>query len=230
MAGKNKLYKFAQILEMTNVFENYDYHKPELVHQPDVIVDHSGKWKSDVFKNDNPLVLELACGRGEYSLGLAELFPDKNFIGIDIKGARIWKGATTAIDSKLDNVRFIRTKIELIEHFFDKGEVDEIWITFPDPFLKDRKQNKRLTSEIFLALYKTILKSGGIIRLKTDSPKLYQYTLQKFSEDSGGRIIFHHDNIYSMPYQIDEFAIKTYYEKIHLADNCPIKYVEYMLN
>ncbi len=230
MSGKNKLRKFSELLEMTNVYENFDFHKPELVHTPGNIVEPKGNWKQEVFQNENPLVLELACGRGEYALGLSRLYPEKNFIGIDIKGARIWKGASIAKEEALENVRFIRTKIELITHFFAKDEIDEIWITFPDPFLKDRKENRRLTSPIFLNLYQQILKPNGVVRLKTDNPKLYQYSLDTFSDDPHGRIIFHHHSIYEMGYLPEELQLKTYYEAKHLEDKCTIKYIEYMLN
>lgn len=227
--AKNKLKKFADLSVLTNVFQNFDYLKPELVHT-ERVVDLKGKWKTEHFQNDKPLVLELACGRGEYTLGLAQLNSEKNYIGIDIKGARIWQGATTASERNYGHVAFLRTRIELLSHFFGKHEVDEVWITFPDPFLKDRRANKRLTSPIFLEIYKQLVKPNGVINLKTDNPKLYHYTLETLSQDTGGRITFHHNNIYTMDHIQPELKIITYYEQMHIADNCSIKYIQYQLD
>ena len=168
--AKNKLKKFAQM-------EDYPH-----VQQPDLeVLEHGyamkGNWKKDFFKNENPLVLELGCGMGEYSVGLAEKFPDKNFLGVDIKGARIWQGATDAIEKNLKNVGFLRIRIDWIEQCFAKEEVDEIWITFPDPQMKKRRGTKRLTHPDFLKRYSNILKKDGPIHLKTDSQFLHGFTL-----------------------------------------------------
>ncbi|MCL4162187.1 UNVERIFIED_CONTAM: hypothetical protein GTU68_051039, partial [Idotea baltica] len=135
-----------------------------------------GRWREQHFGNKAPLILELACGRGEYTLALAAHFKEQNFIGVDIKGARIWKGAKMALEQQLDNAAFLRTRIEQIELFFTPEEVDEIWITFPDPFLKKGKANRRLTSASFLDRYRKILKKGGLLHLKTDDPTLYNFT------------------------------------------------------
>jgi tRNA (guanine-N7-)-methyltransferase len=229
MAGKNKLKKFADIGELANVYENADFLKPELSQFPGEVADMAGNWRARAFANDNPIVLELACGRGEYTVALAQAYPDKNFIGMDIKGARLWQGANQATEQNMQNVAFIRSRIELLTYYFEHGEVDEIWITFPDPFLRDRKTNKRLTSPYFLDIYSKVLKPQGKIRLKTDNPKLYYWTLGTFSEFQAGRIVFHHDNIYSMDFIHPDLLHQTYYEAMHKKDNCSIKYVEYHL-
>jgi len=166
--GKNKLKKFADMREWSHVYEfaQSDY----------ATMDNNlkGRWQESVFKNNYPLVLELGCGKGEYTVGLAELFPDKNFIGIDIKGARMWTGARQALEKGLNNVAFLRTHIEFIEHFFAENEVSEIWLTFPDPQMK--KLRKRLTSTRFVQAYGRILKAGGCVHLKTDSQFMFSYT------------------------------------------------------
>ncbi len=166
--GKGKLAKFADMASYENVFEY-----PFSVMQ-DVPFEMKGQWHEQYFKNNNPIVLELGCGKGEYTVGLAKKFPDMNFIGIDIKGARMWTGATQAIQENLPNVAFIRTNIELIERFFTQGEVSEIWVTFADPQMK--KVNKRLTCTMFLERYRKILKDNGLVHLKTDSNFLFTYT------------------------------------------------------
>ncbi|WP_235298160.1 tRNA (guanosine(46)-N7)-methyltransferase TrmB [Portibacter marinus] len=227
MASRNKLQKFAEIVSFPNVYENYDPKHPQLVginHEP---IDLKGKWNGGHFKIEHPLVLELACGRGEYSLGLGEMYPSKNFIGVDVKGARIWKGAKQALDSKMNNVAFLRTRIEQINLFFDKAEVSEIWITFPDPFLKDSKENRRLTSPNFLNRYKEILEPGGIINLKTDSPELYAYTKEVLVERDDLETIYDKDDIYSDDLEFQELEIKTYYERSHLLDGRKIKFLKF---
>lgn len=227
--GKNKLKKFADILSLPNVFENFNPDDEYLINGDNDKVEIKGKWRSDFFKNDNPIVLELACGRGEYSIGLAEMYPDKNFIGVDIKGARIWQGANQAIEKNLSNVAFLRTRIELITSYFEKDEVDEIWIIFPDPFLKRSKSNRRLTSPVFLSEYRKILKSKGLVHLKTDSPPLYEFTLETIAEDENCIINYQNDNIYASELLYKELIIKTYYEKSHLKDGRLIKYVQYTI-
>ena len=162
LMGKNKLKKFADMDRLPHVFQlSYN----EIMNGEKFAM--KGRWHSDFFKNNNPIVLELGCGKGEYAVGLAEQFPDKNFIGIDIKGARMWSGATESLEKGLNNVAFVRTGINAIEHFFAENEVSEIWITFADPQMK--KQNKRLTSTYFMSLYRKVLIPNGLVHLKSDS-------------------------------------------------------------
>jgi len=227
--GKNKLKKFSDIRSLPNVFENFNPDDVYLTNGENEKVEMKGKWRTDFFKNDNPLVLELACGRGEYSNGLAEMYPDKNFLGLDIKGARIWKGAHQAIEKGLDNVAFLRTRIELITDYLDQDEVDEIWIIFPDPFLKNSKSNRRLTSSAFLNRYRQILKREGLVHLKTDSPPLYEFTLDTIAQDEKCKINYQNDNIYASELVYKELIIKTYYEESHLKDGRLIKYVQYTI-
>ncbi len=187
-----------------------------------------GKWKSEVFKNDNPLVVELGCGKGEYSVGLAKKYPEKNFLGIDVKGARMWKGASDANNEGISNVAFLRTRIEFIEYCFAKSEVDEIWITFPDPQIKKKRAKNRLTHPVFLERYSNILQDNGLIHLKTDSQFLHGYTLgiieghQHHLEDA------EHD-IYNAVLQRDNMEIKTHYEQLFLEKNMPISYLRFRL-
>lgn len=188
-----------------------------------------GRWGSEFFGNDKPLVLELGCGKGEYTTGLAMLFPEKNFIGIDIKGARMWRGAKTATEHNLKNVAFLRTRIEFIRSFFGEGEVDEIWITFPDPQFKRRRTNKRLTSPLFLNSYRQFLKPGGIVHLKTDSKPLHDYTLEVI-EKNNLNIRVATDNLYESDYTGEILAIKTHYEKLFLQQGIPITYIQFELN
>ena len=170
-----------------------------------------GKWMSDIFKNNNPLVLELGCGKGEYSVGLARKYPNKNFLGIDVKGSRMWKGASDALNERMSNVAFLRTRIEFIEYCFAENEVDEIWITFPDPQIKKKRAKNRLTHPKFLQLYSNIMQDNGLIHLKTDSQFLHGYTLgiiqgyQHFLEDA------EHD-IYNAVLERENMDIKTHYE------------------
>ena len=176
--SRHKLKKFAQLESFPNYYDNTDVRDPKNLVFMGQKVAIKGKWSSDYFKNDNPITLELACGRGEYAVALGRMFPDRNFIGVDIKGARIHQGATTALNEGLTNVAFLRTRIEMIEHFFAKDEVDEIWITFPDPFLRDADADKRLTAAPFLQRYRHFLQPDGVVHLKTDSPDLYDFTLE----------------------------------------------------
>lgn len=229
MSRKNKLQKFAELLTFPNVYENFDTKHPQLIGLNGVPVDLKGKWKPDHFKNNHPITLELACGRGEYSLGLARRFPDRNFIGVDIKGARIWKGARIALEEKLHNVAFLRTRIEQVSLFFEAEEIDEIWITFPDPFLRKSKANRRLTAPVFLKEYRKVLKKGGLTHLKTDEPNLFEFTLDILQKDPQIEILYQDDDIYAKPLPFPELALKTYYEKMHLADGKTIKYVRFRL-
>ena len=171
MGSKNKLRRFRENETFSNVFQPT---RDDLVSATFPL---KGHWNTSVFKNDNPLVLELGCGKGEYSVALAKKYPNKNFIGIDIKGARFWRGAKTAVEENIPNVAFLRTQIELIEHAFEQKEVDEIWITFPDPQIKYKRTKHRMTNSGFLKRYKAILKPEGVVNLKTDSEFMHGYTL-----------------------------------------------------
>ena len=186
-----------------------------------------GKWRELYFKNENPIVLELGCGKGEYTLGLAEAFPDKNFIGMDLKGSRLWVGCKASVEKGLANTAFIRRHISGIEYLFDKDEADEIWITFPDPHLKERMSNKRLTSPEFLARFSKILKKGGLIHLKTDSPELYSYTMGVIEEHQL-ELVYHSEDIYKEALLHPVTKFQTYYEKIWLEQGLSIKYICYV--
>ncbi|MBL7917330.1 MAG: tRNA (guanosine(46)-N7)-methyltransferase TrmB [Bacteroidia bacterium] len=190
-----------------------------------------GKWREQFFKNNNPIVLELGCGKGEYTVGLGEKNRNKNFIGVDLKGNRIWTGAKYALENKLDNIAFLRSRIDFIENCFEKDEVDEIWITFPDPQPQKTRARKRLTNIRFLNYYKKILKPGGIIHLKTDSTSLYEYTLEVLKENNFP-IIWHTNNLYKdCPTDRKELIeIKTYYEKLFTERGEDIKYILFQLN
>ena len=218
---KNKLKKFAQM-------ENYPHMIQPLLDELQNGFTLKGNWEKDFFNNDNPLVLELGCGKGEYTVGLAEKFPNKNFIGIDIKGARMWQGATDSLDKKMKNVGFLRIRIDWIEACFAKEEVDEIWITFPDPQLKKRRANKRLTHPDFLNKYNKILKKDGLIHLKTDSQFLHGFTLGVIAgenhilEDAT-------EDLYNAALQREHMEIKTHYEQIYLDRGLPITYLRFRL-
>tara|TARA_B100000287_G_C20504212_1_gene730371 strand:- start:139 stop:807 length:669 start_codon:yes stop_codon:yes gene_type:complete len=206
LGSKNKLKRFKENLNFTNLFQPT---RDDLIEKN---FELRGKWNS-FFKNDNPIVLELGCGKGEYTTELAKLNPNKNFIGIDIKGARIWKGAKESIQNNLNNVCFIRTQIELIDKIFCNQEISEIWITFPDPQQKIQRKKHRLTNVVFMSMYKKILKKGGEVNLKTDSEFLHGYTLGLI-EGMGIDPIFSNHDIYSnnnAPKEVLE--IKTFYEK-----------------
>jgi tRNA (guanine-N7-)-methyltransferase len=207
--AQKKLIRFNAIKTFPNVLEY-----PENM---------QGKWK-DFFKNDNPVILELACGKGEYTVGLAELFPGKNFIGVDIKGNRLWAGAKIALNKKLTNAGFLRTQIDKIAHYFDKDEVEEIWITFPDPYLRTSKARKRLTHPKFMRLYKRFLKPNGQIHLKTDSPDLYRFT--KTIIDLYDLITISDINdVYKIENISEELRIKTHYESLDIAKSNTVFYL-----
>lgn len=205
------------------------------VYQPtrDEVVNNTfalkGNWNKEVFKNNNPIVLELGCGKGEYSVELARRFPNTNFIGVDIKGSRFWRGAKTAIEENLPNVAFLRTQIELIENCFALNEVDEIWITFPDPQIKYKRTKHRLTNEEFLARYKNILKPEGIINLKTDSEFMHGYTLGLL-HGAGHNVLYANHNVYKNEGSPEVVtAIQTFYESQYLEQNKPITYIKFSL-
>lgn len=220
--GKNKLKKFADMETLPNVYQ---------VSYNDVVLGGKefalrGKWGTEHFGNDHPIVLELGCGKGEYAVGMARRFPEKNFIGIDIKGARMWTGARTAYDEGLANCAFLRTGINAIDHLFAPGEVSEIWITFADPQMK--KLNKRLTSTYFVNLYSRILRPDGLIHLKTDSQFLYTYT-RLMAEASKLPISCATENLYRDITDNPILDIKTYYERQWLARGIDIKYLQFAL-
>jgi len=214
MVGKiGKLQKFAEVSAFGNCFES--------------ATELKGQWKSTVFKNNNPITLELACGKGEYTIGLAERFPERNFIGVDIKGNRIWKGAKYALEHQLNNVAFHRIMIGNIEDFFAPGEIDEFWITFPDP--QHAKERKRLTNPMFLDRYRTIASTDAIMNLKSDSTRFYDYTKSVIYEQNL-EVIADSDDIYQWA-EIPEYLanIQTFYEKMWLKEGKKIKYLRYKI-
>jgi tRNA (guanine-N7-)-methyltransferase len=212
--GKDKLRRFAEVNSFSNVLQ-LDAGKP-----------FKGQWNTGFFKNNNPIVLELACGKGEYTVNLARLLPDKNFIGIDYKGNRMWRGAKTALEEGVSNAGFLRIQIETIADYFAPGEVDEIWITFPDPQPQISREKKRLTSPRFLDKYKMILKQGGFINLKTDNDGLHAYTAEKIAE-TGTNLHIKTEDLYHSEYADEALCIKTYYEKKYLKENKNINYLKF---
>ena len=212
--GKDKLRKFAEIETFANVYEL------------DAGKSFKGKWSKMHFKNDAPLVLELACGKGEYTVNLAQLFPEKNFIGIDYKGNRIWRGAKTAIEEGINNVAFLRIQIEQILDYFDADEVSEIWITFPDPQPQISREKKRLTAPRFLEKYKVILQESAPINLKTDNDDFYAFTLETIDQ-LGLKLHVRTEDLYRSDLVDEVLSIKTYYEKKYLAHDKNINYVRF---
>ena len=189
-----------------------------------------GNWNELYFKNSNPITVELACGRGEYTIGLARLFPDRNFVGVDIKGDRIWKGSTLAVESKLCNVGFLRTHILMTENFFDPGEIDEIWLTFPDPRPRKKDIKRRLTSPRYLEIYKSVLKPGGIVRLKTDNTGLFEYSLEEIRARKDTSNLELTQDLYDSSLRPECFDIKTRYEEMFVSQGEKIKYLKFRFN
>lgn len=187
-----------------------------------------GNWNTDFFKNKQPIVLELGCGNGSYTVGLGKIFTDKNFIGVDIKGSRMYNGALEALETKMPNIAFLRTHILLIENFFEAQEVDEIWVTFPDPRPKESDEKRRLISPRFLDLYRKILKKGGIVHLKTDNFPLYEYVLELIKSQNL-EILIATDDLYNSPYLNDHFGVQTTYEKKYLQAGFKINYLKFKL-
>lgn len=218
--GKGKLAKFADLANYPHVFE-YPYSVVD-----NVPFELKGKWGESFFKNDHPVVLELGCGRGEYTVGLGRLFPEKNFIGVDIKGARMWTGATESLREGLNNVAFLRTNIEIIDRFFGENEVSEIWLTFSDPQMK--KPTKRLSSSFFLERYRRFLKDGGLVHLKTDSNFLYTYT-RLLIEENQLPVLVQTDDLYHSGQADEILSIQTYYEQQWLDRGMNIKYIKFAL-
>ena len=220
--GKNKLARWTELGLYHNVIQ------PEIADVSGKDHPLKGSWRKNLFKNENPVVLELGCGKGEYTIGLANKFPGNNFIGIDIKGARMWRGAKTADEQKLPNVAFLRTRIEFINSFFATDEVNEIWITFPDPHPGRRNSNKRLTSPWFLNLYRLFLKDKGLVHLKTDNTELYNFTKTVVSYNNL-ETVSSTDDLYSE--RIDNIlSIRTHYEKIFLDAGLKINYLSFRID
>lgn len=215
--AKRKLQRFTEIGTFKNVRE-LEEGKPL-----------KGVWAKEFFKNDHPIILELACGKGEYSVNLGRKYPEKNFIGIDYKGNRLWVGAKMAIDEGIENVGFLRIQIQNIMDYFEIGEIDEIWITFPDPQAQSPLERKRLTNPMFLGKYKTILKPDGIMHLKTDNDGFFEYTLEKVAE-SKLPILQKTDNVYRDFHQDEILSIKTHYERIYLQKGKNINYIKFKFN
>jgi tRNA (guanine-N7-)-methyltransferase len=228
MGRKNKLKRFADVATFPNVFELTGREEFLVSNGEGEARDMKGKWAREYFRNNHPLILELACGKGEYTLALASRDPSHNFIGVDIKGARIWKGARRGLEDKVLNAAFLRTRIEFIEHYFAPGEVESIWITFPDPF--EGKTNRRLTSSPFLDRYRKILKPGGTINLKTDSELLYEFTLEVIHADPQCNLIYNNADIYNGPLYDPILEQKTYYELKHLAGGKKITYIKFTIS
>lgn len=218
--GRNKLARFKANDENSNVVQE----------GKEIFERIKGNWRKEQFKNEQPLVVELACGRGEFTVGLARIHPEQNFIGVDIKGSRIWKGSTVAIEEGLENVAFLRTQIELLERFFAEGEISELWITFPDPRPRDGDEKKRLTSPRFLEMYKPMLGKNGWVHFKTDNTGLFDYTLEVLNsrKDIEG-LEFTHD-FYSSSFREDHHGIKTRYEAIFSEKGEKIKYLKFRFN
>ena len=223
MGSKNKLKRFNENQTFSNVIQPT---REEVVSDNFVF---KGKWNSDFFKNDNPIIVELGCGKGEYTVELAKKYSNKNFIGIDIKGARFWRGAKTSVEEQMNNTAFIRTQIELIEHIFAEKEIDEIWITFPDPQIKYKRTKHRLTNSEFLQKYKKVLKEDGVVNLKTDSEFMHGYTLGLLHGE-GHEVLYANHNVY-----VNEGApevvtsIQTFYEKQYLEVNKAITYIKFKI-
>lgn len=217
--GKNKLQKFDDMSSYPHVFQ-YPF---AVLREKGFAM--QGRWNADFFKNDHPIVLELGCGKGEYAVGLARKYPHKNFIGVDIKGARMWTGAKASLQEGLSNVAFLRTSIELIDHFFAPGEVSEIWITFPDPQMK--KVRKRLTSTRFMELYRRVLRPDGLRHLKCDSPFLYTYTCEMVKANRYP-VRVQTDDLYHSGIDDDILSIRTFYEQQWLDRGMTIKYIQFV--
>ncbi|MEQ8927372.1 MAG: tRNA (guanosine(46)-N7)-methyltransferase TrmB [Fulvivirga sp.] len=215
--GRRKLKKFAEIAERPNVVEP----------SKEVYEKVKGKWNELIFKNNQPITLELACGRGEYSIGLGRLFPERNHIGIDIKGDRIWKGSGIALEEGLTNVAFLRTHMLELTNFFEKNEVNEIWITFPDPRPRDRDEKRRVTHDRFLDIYKSIVKKDAIIRLKTDNTGLFEYSLELLKNRADIKDLIYTFDLYHSELKPECHDIRTRYEKKFSEEGHDIKYLRF---
>ena len=214
---KSKLARFKIISERDNVLEP----------GKELYFNIKGNWNNIQFKNDNPITIELACGRGEYSVGMAELFPARNFVGIDVKRDRIWKGSTWAVERKLENVAFLRAQIHTLENFFEENEVSEIWLTFPDPRPKKRDVKRRLSNNRFFDLYKKVLKPDGIFRLKTDNTGLFNFTLEELQQRNDIKELISTFDVYASEYRDEVLGIKTRYEEMFAKNGETIKYLRF---
>lgn len=214
--SRRKLHRFQHNQEAFNVIEKG---KP-------LYTKIKGKWNELQFKNSNPLVLELACGKGEYTVGLAENIPSQNFIGVDIKGDRIARGSKRAQDKKLENAAFLRTGIQYLDEFFNDKEIAEIWLIHPDPQPSDKQEKKRLTNQQFLDLYKRFLKKDGLFKLKTDSPELYMYSLEKLQGDPDFEVLEYTGDLYNSPLLQEHFGIQTHYEQLWVEKGYTINYIK----
>jgi len=224
LGSKNKLKRFRENETFKNVIQPS---RDQLINGE---FKPKGQWHNFVFKNNNPIVLELGCGKGEYTVELAKKYPDKNFIGIDIKGARFWRGAKTAIEEQIDNAYFLRIQIELLSYAFAINEVDEIWITFPDPQIKYKRTKHRLTNLNFIKQYKDVLKPQGLMHLKTDSEFLHGYTLGLL-HGAGYEVVYANHDIYKLEGSPEVVTgIKTFYEKQYLEKDKPITYISFKLS
>ncbi len=220
---KRKLKRFRENKEFDHLFE-YNYLSLQKAPFP-----LKGQWNNEYFNNDNPIVLELGCGKGEYTVGLADWYPESNFIGMDLKGARLWRGCKTVQETEMKNVAFIRSRADFLEEFFAENEISEIWITFPDPQIQSPRRKKRLTSPRFLEHYKKILKPGGVIHLKTDNQMFYEFTLNRI-KDSGSELLFASEDVYHSDAPEAITSIQTFYEQMFLEEGKTIKYVKFKLN
>ncbi len=215
--SRRKLKKFAEVAERKNVVE-----PSKAIYEA-----IKGNWHTQIFANNNPITLELACGRGEYTIGLAKLFPERNHIGIDIKGDRIWKGSGIAMEEGLENVAFLRTHLLELNNFFEKGEPNEIWITFPDPRPKDRDEKRRVTHARYLDIYKSVLAAGGWVRLKTDNTGLFEYTLEVLKERKDITDLSYTFDLYHSEFLSECHDIRTRYEQKFSAEGHDIKYLKF---
>lgn len=219
--AKRKLERFAETKTFPHFFQPHYY---ELLEGFPL----RGQWNKDFFKNDSPIVLELGCGKGEFTVGLAQRFPEKNYIGMDVKGSRMWRGAKTSFEEKMEHVAFVRSKIQGINFIFDQDEIDEFWITFPDPHPTKPGTKKRLTSPQFLERYRKIAKPGAIVHLKTDSSLLFEYTLEVIKEQNL-ELLFHTFDVDKNSGSEVMLAIRTFYEEMFRSEGVPIKYLKFVL-
>jgi tRNA (guanine-N7-)-methyltransferase len=214
---KRKQERFRIIEERSNVIEP----------SKNIYHEIKGNWSKEHFRNENPITVELACGRGEYSIGLGKLFPERNYVGVDIKGERIWKGSTWAIDEQLSNVAFLRTQILMIENFFNENEIDEIWMTFPDPRPRKRDIKRRLTSPRFIEMFKKMLRPEGYVRLKTDNTILFEYTLEEIQNRNDITDLQFTSDLYASELRPECFDIRTRFEEEFAAKGETIKYLRF---